>query len=257
MLSLAAWHDVYTLGLQEDTTVAVDPEAAVKDKWDYSRHHLEFVTACPDHQIPVIVENPLLERPARTDEEEQDAPVELPPVTMKMLDENIPTMHVPCTLDEPRFKYLNDFPAIGAYFAAATKQNSGCFSSILAADTLVPHGSGQPISTDDRDLIWELARAIATRLERCPADRIRARMQESKYPSVDEIRDEMKKLRLGDASGADGGAEEAPAEEEAADADPGEAEGETGDAEDDGIEEAEIDPDAELAEKAAHFGKLV
>lgn len=248
---------MYTLGLQDNAAVDVDPEAAVKDKWDYTRHHLEFVTACPDHQIPLILDNPLLERPARTDEEEEDSPVELPPVTMKILDENIPTMHVPCTLDEPRVKYLNDFPAIGAYFAAATKQSSGCFSSILAADTLVPHGSGQPISAEDRDLIWELARAVSARLERYPSGRIRARTQESKYPSVDEIRDEMKTLRLGDTPGADEGAGEAPPEEAEADADPGEAEGGTGDAEDEGIEEAELDPDAEPAEKAAYFGKLV
>eukprot|EP00892_Ulva_mutabilis_P003140 jgi/Ulvmu1/12827/UM098_0008.1 len=243
---------------QEPLAPATDAETVFKDRWDYSRHHLEFVTAAPDHQLPMISETPRLERPVvNADEDEEDVPKELPPVTMKMLDEHMPTLHVPCTLQEPRMKYLNEFPAIGAYFAAAVKQKVGSFSSILAADTLVPHGSGQPLSVEDRDLIWELARAVAARLERYPAARIQARTEACKYKSVDEIKEAMKVVRSGPAAFAN--EEEQPAPEVVATGEEEVAEAGGGAAElaDEGLEEAEIDPEAEPAEKAAHFGKLV
>lgn len=247
------------LGLQEAVVPAVDAETVVKDRWDYSQHHLEFVTASPEHQLRIILDNPRLERPAvNADEEEENVLKALPPVTMKMLDDNTPTMHVPCTLQEPRIAYLNEFPAIGAYFAAAVKQKSGSFSSILAADTLVPHGSGQPVSSDDRDLIWELARAVASRLERYPAARIQARVEAFKYASLDEIRDAMVGLRSAQPAVTD--TDEQPAHEEDApgNTNAGEAEeGEDGNVVDNEMEEAEIDPEADSAEKAAHFGKLV
>lgn len=245
--------------LQEAPAPGTDAETVVKDRWDYSQHHLEFVAASPDHQVPVILETPRLERPAvNADEEDEDVPKELPPVTIKMLDQNIPTLHVPCTLQEPRMKYLNDFPAIGAYFAAAVKQEVGRFSSILAADTLVPHGSGQPISTNDRDLIWKLARAVASRLEQYPAARIQARKAACKYMSSDEIMDAMKAVRSGQPAAADEGEQQlAPEEEATGDGDAGEAEVDATDAADEGLEDAEIDPEAESAEKVAHFGKLV
>lgn len=232
----------------------------MKDRWDYSRHHLEYVTACPDHQVHVVLEAPLLERPAsKTEEGDEDAPVDLLPITMKILDEHTPTLHVPCTLEEPRIKYLNGFPAIGAYFAAVTQQSSGVFSSILAADTLVPHGTGQPLSADDRDLIWELARAVAARLECYPAARIQARLQECKYASVNDIEDAVKALRKRGPAVADEDVdpEAAPEEQAAEEGEPAEAEGDATDADIDAMEDAEIDPEAEPAEKVAHFGKIV
>lgn len=229
----------------------------MQDRWDYSKHHLEYVVAYPDHQT-FILEQPLLQRPVnKSEEEEDDAPEEIPAITMKMLDEHLPTLHVPRTLEEPRVKYLNDFPAIGAYFSTATQQSSGRYSSILAADTLVPYGNGQPLSNTDRDLIWEIARAVAARLERYPSARIAARFQDRKYASIEEIKDSMKALQ---SSGAPTG-EDAEAGPEAdageGDAEPAEAEADANDIADESIEEAEIDPDAEPGDKLVHFGKLV
>ena len=78
---------------------------------------------------------------------DEDAPQPQAPVTFKMLDEHTPTLHVPCTADEPRAKCLAGFPALGGYAAAAAvSRKTGKYTSIVAGDTLVPHGDAAPVA---------------------------------------------------------------------------------------------------------------
>lgn len=247
------------VALQEVAVEPVDPEAVKKEKWDYSRHHLQYAAAAPAHQVRVLTETQLLERPAPAAEDEEEGAVkETAPVTMKILDENMPSLHVPNTLEEPLVKFHNGFPAIGAYYAAAAKQENGQFSCILAADTLIPHGDGQPFSPQDRNFIWNLSLVVGKRIEQYQAARISARLQQCLAPTIEETKDALKAIREapvqkdgeegsgeGQVAQAEDGAEEAAADEEATPA----AEEEE--------ELPELDPEAELPVQLEYYKKVV
>ena len=238
----------------------VDPESVKKDNWDYSKYHLQYIAAAPAHQARTVSYTQLLERPAPVAEDEDEGkPQELVPITMKILDENMPSVYVPNTLNEPRVKFHNGFPAVGAYCASAAKQGTGQFSCILAADTLVPHGDGQPFSREDRDFVWDLSLVVSKRLERFSADRIKSRLQPSMAPTIEELKESLKAIREAPANpdgnaetaeepaqAEDGAAEDAPAAEEEA-APPAEEEEEL----------PELDPEAEPAAKVEHYKKAV
>lgn len=247
--------------LQVAPVVPADPESIKKDKWDYSKHHLQYTAAAPAHQASTVSRTQLLERPAPVaDDEDEGKPKELAPITMKILDENMPSVHVPNTLNEPRVKFHNGFPAVGAYCASAAKQTTGQFSCILAADTLVPHGDGQPFCRDDRDFVWDLSLVVSQRLERYAAARIGARLQLCMTPTIEEMKESLKAIRKaptkpesngdtaaeGEPAPAEEGAEEAAAAEEEA---PPPAEEEE--------ELSELDPEADPAAQVEHYTKVV
>lgn len=242
----------------------VDPESVKKDNWDYSKYHLQYIAAAPAHQARTVSYTQLLERPAPVAEDEDEGkPQELVPITMKILDENMPSVYVPNTLNEPRVKFHNGFPAVGAYCASAAKQGTGQFSCILAADTLVPHGDGQPFSREDRDFVWDLSLVVSKRLERYSAARISARLQQGMEPTIEEVKESLKAIREAptqpesngetatDSAQAEKGAVEAAADDEAAPA--------AEDAVPQGEEEdlPELDPEAEPSAKVEHYKKVV
>lgn len=158
------------------TTAPVDPEAVQQRVWDYRAHRLEYVAAAPQHQAFLLSEVSTLDRPPPPPEDADDDYVAPSvPVTMRMLDEHLPTLYVPSTADEPRAKPLGGFPALGAYYAAAAVQASNRYSTVLCVDTLVPHGSAAEISDEDRDFVGQVARAVAAKLEVFVQERIAAR----------------------------------------------------------------------------------
>jgi hypothetical protein len=203
----------------------------------------------------------VLARPAPAGEEDdEEKPTEVAPITMKLLDENIPSLHVPNTLEERAVKYHNGFPGIGSYYAAAVQQQSGRFSSILAADTLVPHGDGQPLSDEDRAFIWDMALVVAKCLERYPAARIEARKRPGLEPSIEDVREALKAIRGGGGppaqegnSAGEGEAELKEGEGGAGDAAPAE----DGAPVDEEEEETKLDPEADPAAQVEHFSKQV
>jgi hypothetical protein len=96
-------------------------------------------THAPNPSVPA--------RPKATSEEEEGeegakaarAPV---PVTFRLLDEQVPLLHVPVVASEPRITFFKPFPKIGAYLAAALRDPKGDYVSILAAGALGPGVQG-------------------------------------------------------------------------------------------------------------------
>lgn len=64
------------------------------------------------------------------------------PVTFRLLDEQVPLLHVPVVAREPRITFFKPFPKIGAYLAAALRDPKGDYVSILAAGALGPGSRG-------------------------------------------------------------------------------------------------------------------
>jgi hypothetical protein len=229
--------------------VNIDPESVKKDKWDYSKHHFQYAAAAPAHQAGTVTRTQILERPPPVAEDEENiAPKELVPITMKILDENMPLLHVPNTLKEPRVKFHNGFPAIGAYCAAAVKQATGQFSCILAADTLPPHGDGQPFTQEDLDFVWDLSLVVSKRLERYSAARISARIQECMAPTIETVKESLKAIREATAP------KESPKE---ATGNEGAAQEEASPPAEEPEELPELDPEAEPAAQVEHYKKVV
>ena len=89
---------------------------------------------------------------------------ELVPFTFRILDDRTPVVYLPNVAFEPSFKFLGGLPKIGAYQAVGVNV-AGETKAVLAADTLFPEGSGQPIKQADQDLIWEVSLALGKAYE--------------------------------------------------------------------------------------------
>ena len=66
-------------------------------------------------------------------------------------------------------KFFKTLPKIGGYVAAAvpaagSAPTDGFYQAIIAADTLLPEGTGQAISSEDVNFIWEVAQALGKAL---------------------------------------------------------------------------------------------
>ena len=184
-----------------------------KRHWDYASHHLEYAAAAPAHQAHLVTTVRALTRPPPPPEDaDDDAPPPPPaPVTLRMLDEHIPTLYVPSTANEPRARPLGGFPALGAYFAAAAvSPATGRYAAVIAADTLIPHGDGGVLAAADRAFIWDVACAAAARLDAFPAARVATRAAASGGASaaldaVEALQAALKEMRAPPpAEGGDG-----------------------------------------------------
>jgi hypothetical protein len=70
---------------------------------------------------------------------------------------------------EPRVKFFKNLPRIGGYVAAAVPAagaapTDGFYQAILAADTLLPQGTGQAFSPEDVKFIWDVAQGLGKAL---------------------------------------------------------------------------------------------
>jgi hypothetical protein len=73
---------------------------------------------------------------------------------------------------ESRVKFFKGFPKIGAYQACGVQvqdNGSNVFRAVIAADTLFPEGSGQPLSQEDQDFIWDVSLALGKACEAAEA----------------------------------------------------------------------------------------
>jgi hypothetical protein len=83
---------------------------------------------------------------------------------------------------EPRVKFLNSrgLPRVGGYVAvavpaAAPGAGAGaapaadCYQAVLAADTLLPGGSGQGLPAGEVAVLWDVAQALGRALDAAEA----------------------------------------------------------------------------------------
>lgn len=83
---------------------------------------------------------------------------------------------VPAAAAQPRIKFLRGVPSVGGYTAVAVPSgaggpSSGRYQAILAADTLLPDGSGQALGPEEVGLLWDVAQALGKALDAATATR--------------------------------------------------------------------------------------
>ncbi|CAD7697038.1 unnamed protein product, partial [Ostreobium quekettii] len=117
-------------------------------KFDYSKVFLEYVVGSPEQDF-FNKGDFELRRPSRGEDEEADAGEDassapLPP-TLRMLDDQRPSLYIASCIAERHLVYLRKFPMIGSYFACAVRSSNGEYKAMLCADTLAPPGNGGQI----------------------------------------------------------------------------------------------------------------
>eukprot|EP00775_Hariotina_reticulata_P001846 gene1846-2179_t len=156
---------------EEQQAVASDGGAegarsAIPPLPNYSKKLLQYVAASKGHEFMTKLQ---LKRPPAADDD-SGAPAEQAPITFKILDEHVPLLEVPTVSTEPRVKFLRNFPRIGGYCAAAVPSGplgpaGGSYHAVLAADTLLPEGHGQPLTALEVSLVWDVAQALGKALD--------------------------------------------------------------------------------------------
>lgn len=81
---------------------------------------------------------------------------------------------MPAVAAEPRVKFLRGLPKIGGYCAVAVPAgpsgaSAGSFQAVLAADSLLPEGSGRGLSAGDMTVLWDIAQALGKALDAAAA----------------------------------------------------------------------------------------
>lgn len=151
-------------GGEAEAAAAATP--APRKRVDYTKAVLSYVAASAGQEFVTEV---VLRRPAPPAEEGEEAAAaataELPPVTFRLLDEQLRTLAVPAVTREPRVTFFRRFPRVGAYHAVAVTTRDGECRAVLCADSLVPEGDGQPFSSEAQDAIWEAAKALGAALD--------------------------------------------------------------------------------------------
>jgi hypothetical protein len=83
-------------------------------------------------------------------------------------------VQVPVVATEPRVKFLRGLPKVGSYCAVAVPAgpagpSAGTFQAVLAADSLLPEGSGAALSGGDVMVLWDIAQALGKALDAAAA----------------------------------------------------------------------------------------
>jgi hypothetical protein len=84
-------------------------------------------------------------------------------------------LQVPAVAAEPRVRFLRGLPKVGGFCAVAVPVGgasgpaSGTFQAVLAADSLLPEGSGQALSAGDVTVLWDIAQALGAALDAAAA----------------------------------------------------------------------------------------
>jgi hypothetical protein len=90
-------------------------------------------------------------------------------------------LQVPVVAAEPRVKFLRGLPKVGGYCAVAVPAgpsgpSAGTFQAVLAADSLLPEGSGAALSAGDVTVLWDIAQALGKALDAAAAVKRWARL---------------------------------------------------------------------------------
>lgn len=102
---------------------------------DYS---FEYVAAAPKHQAFLVTDVQTLRRPASEPiAGDDDAPEQLPPVSFRLVDDQMPRMHCSCALARDDVRFQGGAPSLGAYACVPVKLGRGEVAAILAVDSLV------------------------------------------------------------------------------------------------------------------------
>ena len=138
-----------------------EPEPIV---YDYSAVSLDFVVTSKDMEY-ILEQGLSFTRPVVSEEEEAEEP-KPSALAFDILDkEDADEVDIPNVLYEPRVKYFDEFPKVGAFFALPIKTKTGEVKAILCTDTLAPTGNGKPLSEDTKALIRKLVDAAGAALD--------------------------------------------------------------------------------------------
>ncbi|KXZ56732.1 hypothetical protein GPECTOR_1g66 [Gonium pectorale] len=204
---------------------------------DYSKKYFAYVAASAgqEHVLGVDLRRPA---PPPEDAAEEDSKPEPVPYSFRVLDEKLPMLYVPNVANKDRIKFFRNFPKIGSYQACGiTLPSSGEFKALLAADTLFPEGSGQPLTPEDRDFVWEVSQSLAKALGAVAAEAAAGLTATSAAETLEALKSKLVELRTQAAAevaiaapppAGDGEEEEVPPEEEPAPEEPEEEEEEEG-----------------------------
>mmetsp|Transcript_22494 Transcript_22494/g.62390 ORF Transcript_22494/g.62390 Transcript_22494/m.62390 type:complete len:599 (-) Transcript_22494:214-2010(-) len=167
----------------------IDPNIV---KFNYSECFLRYV-ASSEVDKPTIERLGVLTRPAPPPEDEEppegeEAPKVLPlPPTFSMLDEQVPTFYIPNVADDPSVRFFKRFPRMGAYFVSAVQSVEDEYKALLCADTVVPTGSGEKFSQEDRDFIWDISRSLTHAITQRDSQRIAKKDAEQAVEAFQDI----------------------------------------------------------------------
>eukprot|EP00195_Chlamydomonas_chlamydogama_P012815 CAMPEP_0202892798 /NCGR_PEP_ID=MMETSP1392-20130828/2487_1 /ASSEMBLY_ACC=CAM_ASM_000868 /TAXON_ID=225041 /ORGANISM="Chlamydomonas chlamydogama, Strain SAG 11-48b" /LENGTH=389 /DNA_ID=CAMNT_0049576889 /DNA_START=171 /DNA_END=1336 /DNA_ORIENTATION=+ len=126
---------------------------------DYSKKYFSYMAASAMNEFMANVE--LRRPPPPPEDADEDFQPEPAAFTFRILDERMPMVYTPNVAFDKTVKFFRNFPKIGAYQACGIQSGPGTeFKAIVAADTLFPEGSGQSLSQEDQDFIWEVSLAL-------------------------------------------------------------------------------------------------
>ena len=154
-----------------DAAAVAEGDAAAAPKIprpvNYSNKYFSYMAASGEQSFMRTVE---LYRPPPPPEDAGDDFIPEPTApTFRILDEKVPMIYSANVSFEPGAKFFRSFPKIGSYQACGVQVPAGNvggeFKAIIAADTLFPEGSGQPLNQGDQDFIWEVSLALSKAYE--------------------------------------------------------------------------------------------
>ncbi|GFR41453.1 hypothetical protein Agub_g2141 [Astrephomene gubernaculifera] len=202
---------------------------------DYSKKYFAYVAASAGQEH--VLQSDLYRPSPPPDDAPEDFKPEPLPYTFRILDEKLPMVYVANVASEERIKFFRNFPKIGSYQACGVSlASSGEFKALLAADTLFPEGSGQPLPPEDKDFIWEVSQSLGKAMDAVAAQAAAALAGASAGEKLEALRAQVMELwgkaaveAAAAAPPPAAGEEEegaAPQEEEPAPEEPEDAEGE-------------------------------
>ncbi|EFJ44886.1 radial spoke protein 2 [Volvox carteri f. nagariensis] len=108
----------------------------------------------------------------------------------------LPMVYVANVANEERIKFFRKFPKIGSYQACGIALSPNAeFKAVVAADTLFPEGSGQPLSAEDRDFVWEVSQSLTKALDGVAAAATAALMGSSAAAALEALKAKLAELR--------------------------------------------------------------
>ncbi|KAK9818919.1 hypothetical protein WJX74_000399 [Apatococcus lobatus] len=180
---------------------AAAPAAA---KQDYSKQHLEYIVSSRNQAwigtSGLKLQRPTTAVPAEGDDEEAvaaaaaTAAASLAP-TLRMLDDNKSSMHIPNVLYEPATVFLKKFPKLGAYAAFGVATPEGRLQALICADTLIPAGSGRSLMQDDRDVLEAIASSATQAVQAMYEQHAAAASEPAGLPLVKSLQQQIKDLQ--------------------------------------------------------------
>lgn len=148
---------------EEEAPAEEEEEAPAEElTFDYSTSFLDFVVTSKDMEY--ILEKGLnFHRPVVSEEaEEEPIPSAM---AFDILDKAVDKVDIPNVLYEPRIKFLDNFPKVGAFLALPIKSKTVEIKAIFCTDTLAPTGDGKPFDAETKALIQSLVAAAGQAMD--------------------------------------------------------------------------------------------